>query len=96
MKKAIQASDKKAKQLKHRNELAAIQSIIPGLGHIYKGHTAMGITFMLLFPVFVYSGIVMALATAGLGLVLPIVYILITGWHAYVIEDHRKHHWGVF
>jgi len=87
---------KDAKLIKHRNEIAALQSIIPGLGHIYKGHFGMGIMFMLLFPVFVYSGIVMALATAGFGLFLPITYMFAVGWHAYQLEDHRKHHLGWF
>lgn len=82
------------KLVKHRNEIAALQSIIPGLGHIYKGYFAMGISLMILFPVFVYAGIVMALATAGFGLAIPVAYILIVGWHAYQLEDHRKHHIG--
>jgi|GEM_PF-1922601 len=80
------------KLVKHRNEIAALQSIIPGLGHIYKGYVAMGLSLMVLFPIFVYAGIVMALATVGLGLVIPIGYITFAAWHAYIVEDHRKHH----
>jgi len=93
--KAFESSAHHLKRVKHRNELAAIQSIIPGLGHIYKGYVGMGLSLMIMFPVIVYAGIVMAFATAGVGLFLPIAYMLIVGWHAFTIDDRRKHHAGL-
>ena len=55
------------------NEIAALLSIIPGLGHIYKGHYDAGLLWMFLgMPFAIWIGIILSLATAGLGLLLPI------------------------
>jgi len=42
--------------VKARNELAVLLSIIPGLGHIYKGYYLMGVGLILLIPVCFWAG----------------------------------------
>ena len=47
------------KEEKHaHNEIAALLSIVPGLGHIYKGHYGMGLFLMFLgMPIAIFVGI---------------------------------------
>ena len=53
-------STRLTKQEKHaHNEIAAVLSIVPGLGHIYKGHYEMGLMWMFLgMPIAVFVGII--------------------------------------
>ncbi len=80
---------------KSRNVIAAISSIIPGLGHIYKGHIKKGIAILTISPLFIWTGLILGFATAGLGLFAPIVYLAWVIWHAYSIEDLRNHPIGI-
>ena len=74
------------------NEIAALLSIIPGLGHIYKGHYA-GLLWMFLgMPFAIWVGIILSLATAGLGLLFPILCWVGLVWDAYNEKDRRHHH----
>ena len=51
------------------NRIAAALTIVPGLGHVYKGHFAQGFIWMFLgMPVALWVGILLSLATAGAGL----------------------------
>jgi hypothetical protein len=75
------------------NEIAALLSIIPGLGHIYKGHYEAGLLWMLLgMPFAIWIGIMLSLATAGLGLFFPILCWVALAWDAYNEKDRRRHH----
>ena len=49
-----------SKEEKHaHNEIAAVLSIVPGLGHIYKGHYGMGLIWMFLgMPIAIFVGII--------------------------------------
>ncbi len=49
-----------SKEEKHaHNEIAAVLSIVPGLGHIYKGHYEMGLFLMFLgMPIALFVGII--------------------------------------
>jgi len=79
--------------LRDRDAIAAALSIIPGLGHLYKGHFAAGLTVMLLaMPLTIWAGVLLSLATLGLGLLLPVVFWGFVGFDAYFEDDHRKHH----
>ena len=82
------------KEARHaQNEIAALLSIIPGLGHIYKGHYEAGLLWMLLgMPFAIWIGIILSLATAGLGLLLPILCWVALAWNAYNEKDRRRHH----
>lgn len=81
---------------KMRDEFAAAQSIIPGLGHIYKGHVLQGIILFLGGLVSLWVGLILGFATAGIGLLIPVVYVICIGYHAYDTDDKRKHHAGIF
>jgi hypothetical protein len=61
-------------QKRAHDEIAAVLSIVPGLGHIYKGHWEAGLLWMFLgMPFAIWIGILFGLATAGVGLLFPIV-----------------------
>lgn len=80
---------------KSRDIIAAISSIIPGLGHIYKGHYRVGAGLLIISPVFVWAALILGFATAGIGLLVPFFFLMIIGWHAYSIEDRRRHPGGI-
>lgn len=74
------------------NEIAALLSIIPGLGHIYKGHYEAGLLWMFLgMPFAILIGIIMSLATAGIGLLFPVLCWVALAWDAYNGKDRRRH-----
>ena len=75
-----------------RDVLAAIQSIIPGLGHIYKGHYRQGFMIMVISPLILWASAILGLATLGVGLLLPGVFVVIVGMHAYHSDDFRTGH----
>ncbi len=83
-----------SKEEKHaHNEIAALLSIVPGLGHIYKGHYEMGLIWMFLgMPVAVFIGIISILGTAGVSLLFPILCWVGLAWDAYNEKDRRHHH----
>ncbi len=76
--------------------MATALSIVPGLGHIYKGYIGLGATLLLLSFTIIWVGLISAFATAGISLSVPFFYVGATAWHAYNIEDRRKHHLGIF
>jgi hypothetical protein len=82
------------KEEKHaHNEIAAVLSIVPGLGHIYKGHYEMGLTWMFLgMPIAIFVGIISILGTAGVGLLFPIGCWAALTYDAYRKKDRRHHH----
>ena len=83
-----------SKEEKHaHNEIAAVLSIVPGLGHIYKGHYAMGLIWMFLgMPIAIFVGIISILGTAGVGLLFPIGCWAALAYDAYRKKDRRHHH----
>ena len=85
-----------AETINAENEIAAVLSIVPGLGHIYKGHLAAGFVWMFFgMPVAIWIGILLSLATAGLGLLFPLVCWVGLAVDAYNERDLRRHHWFV-
>ena len=80
---------------KARNLFAAFQSIIPGLGHIYKGYYYPGVVIMLLSLGVFYLGGVLFLATIGFSVLGPLLFVILVALHACQAEDHRKHHLGI-
>ena len=75
--------------------IAAISSIIPGLGHLYKAHYNVGFGLLFLSPFVIWAGLILGFATAGFGLFLPVFYMLGIGWHAYAVENRRNHPGGI-
>jgi len=77
------------------NKLAAFLSIIlPGLGQIYKGHYEAGLLWLVLgMPIAVFIGILLGLATGGVGLIFPVACWAALAVDAYYEKDLRVHHW---
>ena len=73
---------------KASDAVAVMLSVMPGLGHIYKGYKFIGM--MLMFagtPMAIGLALLIATGTAGFGvLVLPIYWIAVMV-HVYAIED---------
>ena len=77
-----------------RNKIAALLSIIPGLGHLYKHHYAAGIGILIGGNILVgFVSVLMMLGTFGLSvIVLPAIYIAGVAASAYSLEDWHGHH----
>jgi hypothetical protein len=72
-----------------RDMAAVLMSIVPGFGHIYKGHTATGLLYMLGAVFAVFAAGVAATATAGFGLLLLPLYWAGVMLQVFWIEDRR-------
>ena len=73
---------------KASDAIAVLLSVLPGLGHIYKGHKFMGM--LLIFagtPMAVGLALLVATGTAGFGVGLLPVYWLAVMAHVYAIQD---------
>ena len=77
-----------------RNRIAALLSIIPGLGHLYKHHYASGLGILIGGNILVgFVSVLMILGTFGLSMiVLPALYIAAVAIAAYSLPDWHGHH----
>lgn len=77
-----------------RNKVAALLSILPGLGHLYKHHYVAGVSFLVAGNIITgFISVLMALGTFGLSiLIVPAVYIASVAAAAYSLEDWHGHH----
>ena len=73
---------------KASDAVAVMLSVVPGLGHIYKGHKLIGLLLMFAgTPMAVGLALLIATGTAGFGvLVLPIYWVAVMA-HVYAIQD---------
>lgn len=73
---------------------AAALSILPGLGHVFKGYYAMGFGLMFFgFPLALFAGMLIGLCTLGAGLILPVLFWVSVAGHAYCLDSrHHVHH----
>lgn len=68
--------------------MAILLSIIPGLGHIYKGHRVMGsLILFLITPTAIAFAILAATASAGWGILMLIPYWGAVMLHAWAVDD---------
>jgi hypothetical protein len=73
---------------KASDAMAILLSIVPGLGHIYKGHRLIGMLLMFLItPVAVAFGFLAAFASAGFGIGILFFYWIAVMFHVWAIED---------
>ena len=73
---------------KASDAMAILLSIIPGLGHIYKGHRVMGALILLLItPTAIAFAILAAIASAGWGILMLIPYWGAVMLHVWAIDD---------
>lgn len=76
-----------------RHVAAAALSIVPGLGHLYKGHVGLGILFMLGIMLVIFISVMMIWATAFTSLVIiPAIYWISVAAHAFAAKDLRAEH----
>ena len=74
-----------------RDKVAVALSVIPGLGHIYKGHRLTGALYMMGAAFAVFGAIVASTATAGFGILLLPLYWLGVMLQVYFAEDLVVH-----
>jgi hypothetical protein len=74
-----------------RDLMAFWLSIVPGLGHLYKGHVWLGgVIFFIVGPVVLLMSLVVLPATLGVSLVIPALFMASGMIHAYRIRDLRS------
>jgi hypothetical protein len=73
---------------KASDAVAVLLSIMPGLGHIYKGHRLIGLLLMFVgTPMALGGALLLATGTAGFGVLILPVYWLAVMVHVYAIQD---------
>lgn len=73
---------------KASDAFAVVLSVIPGLGHIYKGHTIVGLLLIfVLTPFAMGMALLAATATASFAVLLLPLYWIAVMVHVYGIED---------
>lgn len=79
-----------------RDKMAAILSVLPGLGHLYKHHYLAGASLLVGGNIITgFVSALMALGTFGLSLlIVPLLYIAVVAASAFGLEDwHGRHHY---
>ena len=75
-----------------RNKIALLASVLPGAGHILKGHKTLGATLLLGNILMAFVAGWLALATVGVSLlVVPILWFGGVAASAYLIPDLTGH-----
>src|SRR5436309_6115638 len=73
-----------------RDRAAALLSLAPGLGHLYKGHVLLGgLTFFVVGPLILALTLALVPATLGVILIIPVAFMLTVLVHAYHAPDLR-------
>ena len=80
-------SDTDTAEGKASDLVAVLLSVVPGLGHVYKGYRLLGLLFVTGAFGAVLLGALAATATAGFGLALIPLYWFAVMFHVYVIPD---------
>ena len=75
-----------------RDLTAVCFSVIPGFGHIYKGHRLLGAILMLGSVFAVFAAMLAGFASAGWGLLLLPLYWGAVMLHVYWTDDRALHH----
>lgn len=73
---------------KASDAIAVMLSVVPGLGHIYKGHKFIGMLLVFVgTPMAVGLALLIAIGTAGFGIALLPVYWIAVMVHVYAVQD---------
>lgn len=73
---------------KASDAFSLLLSILPGLGHIYKGHRVMGLFILLVItPLAVAFSLIAAVASAGWGILMLLPYWGAVMLHCWAIDD---------
>lgn len=90
----MHTTSRTADLVKAQSAMAALLSILlPGLGQIYKDLEAGFLWLCFGMPLAIWVGILLALARAGLGLLLPLLCWAGIVVDAYYKPNRRSHHW---
>lgn len=85
---AWERESKETVEGKASDAVAVLLSILPGLGHIYKGHRMLGLLLMFAgTPAAVGGALLLATGTAGFGILILPVYWLCVMVHVYAVQD---------
>src|SRR4051812_33225901 len=70
---------------------ALILSVVPGLGHLYKGHIIFGgLIFFIIGPCILALSLAVLPATLGVSIIIPIIFMGAMMVHAFLAPDVRK------
>jgi hypothetical protein len=83
----VRASKPETAEGKASDAVAVMLSVIPGLGHVYKGYKMLGLLFVIGAGFAILAGALAATATAGFGLALIPIYWFGVMFHVYAIQD---------
>jgi hypothetical protein len=83
----VRAPDAVTAEGKASDAVAVMLSVVPGLGHVYKGYKLLGLLFVIGAAGAMLLGALAATATAGFGLALIPIYWFAVMFHVYGIED---------
>jgi len=83
----VRSPDKETAEGKASDLVAVLLSVVPGLGHVYKGYKLLGLLFVIGAFVAITFGILAATASAGFGAFLIPLYWFAVMFHVYGIED---------
>jgi hypothetical protein len=83
----VRAPDAVTAEGKASDAVAVMLSVVPGLGHVYKGYKMLGLLFVIGAFGAILLGALAATATAGFGLALIPIYWIAVMFHVYGIED---------
>ncbi len=72
---------------KASDAVAVMLSVVPGLGHVYKGYKVLGLLFVIGAGFAILVGGLAATATAGFGLALIPLYWFAVMFHVYAVKD---------
>ena len=83
----VRAPDTETAEGKASDLVAVMLSVVPGLGHVYKGYKLLGLLFVIGGFGAILVGALAATASAGFGLALIPIYWFGVMFHVYGIED---------
>ena len=83
----VRAADTETAEGKASDLVAVMLSVVPGLGHVYKGYKLLGLLFVIGAFGAILCGALAATATAGFGLALIPIYWFGVMFHVYGVED---------
>jgi hypothetical protein len=83
----VNPSESETAEGKASDLVAVMLSVVPGLGHVYKGYRLLGLFFFVGAVGAIVTGLLAATASAGFGLGLIPIYWFGVMFHVYVIKD---------
>ena len=83
----VRAPDTETAEGKASDLVAVMLSVVPGLGHVYKGYKLLGLLFVIGAFGAILVGALAATASAGFGLALIPIYWFGVMFHVYGVED---------